>query len=255
MYSSKITLLLSLFVFNAAATTTIEVPVEWLGSPHGTDEIHGTVIGINPEGGTTFVYHKLLDDPGWTVFSTQTEKPPRKLTWKIRLVFTAVAYSTGGSLLATALSESCTYIGDHRQGVHCLQFGSTGGVVGDFTVTRAKVVIDATDIPDGPSPSISSSEASPTKTIYASAAPASSVSAIGVSRSSTSGQISKSAPTSNSASITSPIPSPSSTNAGTSQSSASASASNTSWGVKMDISVRGVVYAVVGIFALNFVGI
>ncbi|KAJ7749768.1 hypothetical protein B0H14DRAFT_2636355 [Mycena olivaceomarginata] len=221
MYRSKITLLLSLFVFNAAATTTIEVPVEWLGSPHGTDEIHGTVIGINPEGGTTFVYHKLFDDPERTVFSTQTEK-----------LFTAVAYSTGGSLLATALPESCTYIDDRQ---------------GDFTVTRAKVVIDATDIPDGPSHSISSSEASPTKTqpslISASPVPTSSASAIGVSKSSTSVQI-QSTPISNSASITPPTPSPSGTDTGTSQSSASASASNTSWGVKVDISVRGVVYAV-----------
>ncbi|KAJ7859464.1 hypothetical protein B0H14DRAFT_2577128 [Mycena olivaceomarginata] len=211
MYSSKITLLLSLFVFNAAATTTIEVPVEWLGSLHGTDEIHGTVIGINPEGGTTFVYHKLFDDPERTVFSTQTEK-----------LFTAVAYSTGGSLLATALPESCTYIGDDRQG--------------DFTVTRAKVVIDATDIPD-----LSSSEASPTKTqpslISASPVPTSSASAIGVSKSSTSVQISKSTPISNSASFTSPTPSPSSTDTGTSQSSASASASNTSWGVKATLQV------------------
>ncbi|KAJ7327635.1 hypothetical protein DFH08DRAFT_816472 [Mycena albidolilacea] len=233
MYSSKITLLLSLFVFNTAATTTIEVPVEWLGSPHGTDEIHGTVIGINPEGGTTFVYHKLFDDPERTVFSTQTEK-----------LFTAVAYSTGGSLLATTLPESCTYIGGDRQG--------------DFTVTRAKVVIDATDIPDGPSPSISSSEASPTKTqpslISASPVPTSSASAIGVSKSSTSVQI-QSTPISNSASITPPTPSPSSTDTGTSQSSASVSASNTLWGVKVDISVRGVVYAIFGIFALNFVGI
>lgn len=63
------------------------------------------------------------------------------------IVLTAVAFSTGGSLLATDLPELCTYIGDNLQSANCVQFATPGNlVVGHFTVTRGKVVIDATDI-------------------------------------------------------------------------------------------------------------